>query len=147
MRDIDYSKPEAWDEDDKEWLRQRIDRVPPEYHEYLQVRPTAAPAGVAESVEIDRLRAFLVANFPDEMAEGLATDTPVGVAIKLLSEEYETESTEQADDTDDTYDSWKVAELQNEVNARRTNGEDITPASDKKADLIAALRASDSAKV
>lgn len=145
MRDIDYSKPEAWNDEDKEWLRQRIDKVPPEYHEYLQVRPAIAPAGVAETVEIDRLRAFLVANFPDEMATGLTTDTPVGVAIRLLSDEYETTDGDEAD-TDDTYDSWKVAELQNEVSTRRANGEDITPASDKKADLITALRASDSAK-
>lgn len=146
-RQIDYNDPSSWDEDDKTYLRDRLDLVPVEHRSELNVQTPLAPAAAAESPDIDRLRAFLVANFPEEMSAAGAE--PVGVAMKLLSDEYETTTSDESDDEepDDTYDSWKVAELNNEIDARRTNGETITPTSDKKADLIAALRASDASKV
>ena len=46
---------------------------------------------------------------------------------------------------DDDYDDWTVAELQAQVKTRVEGGATITPASQKKADLIAALRADDAA--
>lgn len=145
-RDVDFNDPSSWDDEDKEWLRQRIDRVPAEHRSELDVRPLAAPAVEAESVETDRLRAFLMANFPDEMAA--TDDTPVGVAIRLLTEDYEGVSDTTTGDADstDTYDSWKVNELRGEVDARNNNGAGLTPASDKKADLIAALRSHDASR-
>jgi hypothetical protein len=146
MRDVNFNDPSSWDEDDKVWLRQRIDRVPPEHREHLEVRPVASPANEAESVELDRLRAFLMANFPDEMAGALATDTPVGVAIRLLSDEYETTEADDESAVDDTYDSWKVAELQEEINKRNEGGASLSPASNRKDDLVSALRGDDASK-
>jgi hypothetical protein len=144
-RQIDFNDPSSWDDDDKAYLRDRVELVPVEHREHLIDRPPIAPASAAESPDIDRLRAFLVSNFPEEMSAAGAE--PVGVAIQLLTEEYETTSPDEESDADDTYDSWKVPELKDEVTKRQNAGEDITPASDKKADLIAALRASDSAKL
>jgi predicted metal-dependent hydrolase len=145
-RDVDFNDPSSWNDEDKEWLRQRIDRVPAQHREHLDVNPVSAPANEAENVELDRLRAFLMANFPDEMAT--SDQSPVGVAIRLLTDDYEgvTETTDDAS-VDDTYDSWKVNELRDEVTTRNNSGAAITPASDKKADLVSALRADDASKL
>lgn len=141
-RQIDINDPTSWDDEDKTYLRDRIERVPAEHRAALNVQPTVPPAATAESTEIDRLRAFLVTNFPDEI--GAADDTPVGVAMRLLSEAFETEDVDTNASTPiDTYDSWKVAELQTEVDKRRNDGADLNPASNRKDDLIAALRAND----
>lgn len=43
----------------------------------------------------------------------------------------------------DNYEEWTVAELQAEIKTRVEAGSEITPASSKKADLVAALRAND----
>lgn len=40
----------------------------------------------------------------------------------------------------DEYDQWTVADLQAEIKSRNDDGAEIVPASQKKADLIAALR-------
>lgn len=56
-------------------------------------------------------------------------------------EELEDDSDEEPDD----YDDWTVPELQAQVKTRVEGGATITPASSKKADLIAALRQDDAA--
>lgn len=139
-RQINLNDPDSWDEDDKTYLRDRIDMVPAEHREHLVV-PAApmAPAPEAESSEVARLRDFLMENYPDDMtaAEG---ESPVGVAIRLLSPEEDSGAApEDADETDD-YDDWKVAELRAEYDKRGLSGES---ASMRKQELVDALRADD----
>lgn len=55
---------------------------------------------------------------------------------------------ERPDTADEGYGSWKVAALKAEVdkrNANRAEGDEIDPESGKKADLVAALEADDTA--
>lgn len=135
-RQVDLSKPDEWTDEDVEYLRQRPESVPAEYRDRL-VSPVIAPAQEAESPEIARLRAFLERHYPDDIAvEG---DTPVGVAIRLLSEDVD----EDEEATDDGYDTWSAADIKAEVDKRRDAGRTIEPASNRKADYIAALREDD----
>jgi hypothetical protein len=136
-REVNFNDPDSWTDEDREYLRQRVDLVP-EQHRASLITPVLPPAQAAESTEIARLRAFLERNYPDEMnVEG---DTPVGVAIRLLSDDDEVVEEETGDD----YDSWNVAELRAEVASRRTANADAGLPGDesklKKADAIAALR-------
>lgn len=139
-RQINLNDPDSWDEDDKTYLRDRIDMVPAEHRGKL-VDPAAplAPAQEAESLEVARLRDFLMENYPDDMtaAEG---ESPVGVAIRLLSSEDELVPSEAPDEAEDDYDDWKVAELRAEYDKRGLAGES---ASMRKQELVDALRAND----
>lgn len=71
--------------------------------------------------------------------------------VKAQDERYPLESEEVEDEEDldeeeeegDNYDSWTYAELTAEVKKRKEAGEEISPASQKQADLIAALREND----
>jgi len=132
-RQVDLTKPDEWTDEDVEYLRQRPESVPVQYRDRL-VSPVIAPAPEAESPEMARLRAFLERYYPDDMSvEG---DTPVGVAIRLLSDGIDEEPA-------DTYDSWSAADIKAEVDKRREAGRTIEPASNRKTDYIAALRKDD----
>ena len=140
-REVDLNKPESWDNDDKAWLRDRIDRVPEQHRKHLDVtEPMFAPALHAEASEMTRLRGFLELNFPEELnAEG---ETPVGLAIKLLSDYAGVEDGESGDD-DPGYEKWKATELVAEIEKRRENGRDIPGDKFTKAQAAEALRADD----
>lgn len=148
-RQIDMSKPDEWTEEDLDYLRQRPELVPVSERHRLNDTPLA-PAQAAESLELTRLRDFLNENFADEMKATEVGDTPVGIAIRLLSDEYETVPADEADDGVATtdYTKWTVAELKAEVDSRNTDPNrttEIVPASDRKNDLAAALTADDAA--
>lgn len=145
-RQIDLRDPESWTPEDVEYLKQRIDSVPEQHrHRLIEPRSTLAPAQEAESAEIARLRSFLELNFPDEMTTVEQGDTPVGVAIRLLSDGDDVLDPDAVTTTDD-YDTWSSQRIKDEVNARREAGKDIRPASNKKADYVAALREDDAAQ-
>ena len=136
-RQIDFNKPDEWTDEDKEYLSQRLDTVPVHLRDRLVVDTPPVLATEAESSEVARLREFLNENYPDELQSG---DSPVGVAIRLLSD-----SDEEADDETaaDDYDTLSATEIKAEVEKRRDAGRTIEPASNRKADYIAALRADD----
>jgi hypothetical protein len=141
-RDVNFNDPSSWDDDDKVWLSQRIDRVPAEHRHLLKdPAPAFAPEAVGESPELARLRSFLEDNFPEDWAEG---ETPVGLAIRLLTENTEAEETvdELTPEAPD-YDKWKAAELVAEIETRRANGRNIPGDKLTKAEAAAALRADD----
>lgn len=142
-RDVDYNDPQSWDDDDKTWLRDRIERVPAEHRHHLIDNPPVAPANEAISPELDRLRIFLEKHYPEEMsAEG---QTPIGLAITLLADQAGVNLDEVEDDGDDRdYDRWKAAELTEEIGKRRQAGRDI-PKVSNKTEAVAALRADDAA--
>jgi hypothetical protein len=135
-RDVDYKNPDSWDDDDKLWLRDRIERVPVEHRHLLVDGPTFPPAATAESPEMERLRLFLEREYPDEMAaEG---QTPVGLVIELLGAD------DSSDDPGDPgYENWKSAELMAEIQKRRDNGRDIPGDKFTRPTAAAALRADD----
>jgi len=60
--------------------------------------------------------------------------------VKTQDQQYPAVAEEELEDD---YDDWTVAELQTQVKTRVEGGATITPVSQKKADLIAALRADD----
>lgn len=138
-RQIDYNKPEEWTDEDKAYLRDRIDQVPVHLRQHLDMTaPVAVPSAEAEPFEVARLREFLNENYPDEMLQ--SGDSPVGVAIRLLSDD------EEETEADDGYDDMSAADIKAEVDKRRSAGRTIEPASNRKADYIAALRADDAAE-
>jgi hypothetical protein len=136
-REINVKDPDSWNDDDLEYLRQRPHLVGEEHRDRLNPVVTLPPASEAESTEIARLRAFLETAFPEEI--GVDGETPVGCAIRLLSEDVP--------DENDEYDSMKVAELRDEVRSRQANGRltDVDASKVTKADAITALRADDGA--
>ncbi len=76
-------------------------------------------------------RAYLLMRGEDARVAWFDQTYPAGAAA-----EAEAEGDEEGDD----YDKWTVAELDTRIKALNEEGAEITPASGKKADLIAALR-------
>jgi hypothetical protein len=137
---IDFSDPKTWkDEDDIEYVRQRIDRVPAEHRGRLSVQLPPQLMQTGESVEMQRLHDFLAKHYSEDLAvEG---QTPVGLAIQLLSD-AEGINDEDADDEAPKYEKWPAAELTAEINKRRAAGREI-PKVSNKTEAAAALRADD----
>jgi hypothetical protein len=142
-REVDYNDPASWDDEDKIWLRDRIERVPAEHRHHLVENPPTAPSFEAVSPEMERLRLFLETHYAEDMAvEG---QTPVGLAIQLLSDAagVDPDAIEDGDDEDNTsYDKWKAAELTEEIGKRRQAGREI-PKVSNKTEAAAALHADD----
>lgn len=137
-RDVNYNDPDSWDDDDRVWLRDRLERVPEEHRHLLVDKPVFAPSATAESPEMERLRLFLEREYPDEMAaEG---QTPVGLVIELLG----ADTAEDSGD-DPGYENWKSAELMAEIDKRRNNGREIPGDKFTRAQAATALRADDAA--
>jgi len=68
--------------------------------------------------------------------------------VKTQDQQYPADAEAEAEEElEDDYDDWTVPELQAQVKTRVEGGATITPASSKKADLIAALRQDDAANV
>lgn len=144
-RNVDFNKPETWDDDDRRWLRDRIDRVPAEHRHVLRedAPPVQfAPQPTGESPEMARLRAFLEHNFAEDWAEG---DTPVGLAIRMLTENTDAEepTPEDVAPASPDYSRWKAAELVSEIEKRRGDGRDIPGDKFTKAEAADALRKDD----
>jgi hypothetical protein len=142
-REVNYNDPDSWNEDDKTWLKDRIDRVPPE-HRSLLVNPVVfAPSATAESTEMERLRLFLERQFPEDMAaEG---ETAVGLAIRLLTD-YAGVDEDSEELEDPGYEKWKAAEISAEIERRREAGHTIPGDSFTRVTGAAALRADDATK-
>lgn len=144
-RVIDFNKPDEWTEDDLTYLRDRPERIPEE-HRARVLSPVTTPSAVGESTELATLRVFLERNFADEMnVEG---ETPVGTAMRLLSDIAPEDINEDQGEEDD-YDTWSVADLRSEITTRQGSGRSIAVddvAKVRKADAVAALRADDLAE-
>jgi hypothetical protein len=143
-RQVDMTDPGKWSDEDKEYLRQRIDSVPVALREHLAEDVPLAPAVAAESPEMSRLRRFLELNYPEEMASTEQGDTPVGVAIRILSEGDDVVDPDTVDDVD--YSKWNAKDIKAEVDRRRESGRPIQPEGNTKADYINALKADDAAQ-
>lgn len=136
-RDVNVNDPKSWDDEDKTWLQNRLERVPEQYRHLLADPSPFAPSATAESPEMERLRLFLEANFPDDMAaEG---ETPVGLTIRLL-EDYAGVDEES---NDPGYEKWPATELTAEIAKRREAGREIPGEKFNKTTAAAALRADD----
>jgi len=128
-RNVDLANPDTWEDEDLDYIRERIDQVPVEYRDRVQVEPALAPQPEAQHPELVKLDNWLRNNYPEDMMPG---KSPVDVAIELLSEDVPETSAEE------DYDNWKVAELQTEAQRRG-----IDPSGMRKHDLAAALRNND----
>jgi hypothetical protein len=131
-REIDVNDPGSWDEDDKEYLRNRPEMVPTEHREHLRIPETMAPpAALGESAAMARLRAYVEKEYPDRAGED-----PVEVVIDLLGGET------VDDDEGDDYDNWKVAELAAEAQKRQMTDAELPSGADRqrKQPWIDALR-------
>lgn len=139
-RDVDFNDPNTWrDEDDIEYVRQRIDRVPEQHRARLAIQQPPQLMQTGDSVEMQRLHTFLAKYYPEELAvEG---QTPVGLAIQMLSDN-EGINDDESDDDDPKYEKWPAAELTAEIGKRRQAGRDI-PKVANKTEAAAALRADD----
>jgi hypothetical protein len=113
-REIDVNKPDSWSDDDKAYLRDRVDTVPVEHRQYLDIPRAVAPEPTALSPDVVKLTTWLRDNYPEEMGSG---EPAVDVAIRLLSD-----SDEQPPEPDDDYDNWKVNELRAEAANRQIDG-------------------------
>jgi len=141
-RQINVNDPDSWSDEDRLYLRDRLESVPPQ-HRHVLATPTASPPGEAETVEIARLRVFLENNYPEDMAAMDQGDTPVGVAIRLLTTD-DTTDPDTLTSAGDDYDTWNVADLRVEADSRRRENPEANIPADvsktKKADVIAILR-------
>lgn len=113
-REIDVNKPDSWDDDDKAYLRDRVDMVPAEHRQYLDMPRVIAPEATAQSPDVVKLTTWLRDNYPEEMGSG---EPAVDVAIRLLSDDGSEDVL-----PDDDYDNWKVPELRNEAANRGIDG-------------------------
>jgi hypothetical protein len=137
-RQIDMSKPDTWSDDDKAYLATR-GQLPAKYAD----DPAPAvfpPAQEATSAEVQQLKDFLEAQFPEEL--GVEGETPVATAMRLLGNFKGYDPNAPVEEADD-YDTWKVKELRAEA-AERT-GYTGDAAKDSREDLITNLRAWDAA--
>lgn len=140
-RNVNVNDPKSWDDDDKLWLKDRLERVPEQYRHLLADPAPFAPSLHAESPEMERLRLFLEANFPDDMAaEG---ETPVGLTIRLLEDYAGVDEDAESDDKDPGYEKWPATELTAEIAKRREAGREIPGEKFNKTTAAAALRADD----
>lgn len=141
-RDLDFGDPSTWKtEDDIEYVRQRIDRVPVEHRARLAIQQPPQLMQTGDSLEMQRLHNFLAKYYPEDLAvEG---QTPVGLAIQLLTDEagVNPDSLDE-DDAAPDYTKWKADELQAEIGKRRQAGRDI-PKVTTKTDAATALTADD----
>ena len=138
-RQIDVNDPASWDEDDKTYLRERVDIVPAEHREHLRV-PDPVPLAVqtGEAPEVTRLAMFIRENFPERAGEN-----PVDVAIELITETFDVSEPE---DEGDNYEQWTVAELSTEFVSRNLADPPTGNDAKKKAPWIDRLRADDATR-
>ncbi len=112
-REVDFKNPESWNDEDLDYLRERVDRVPAEHRHLLDVKPDVAPSSEAMHPAMARLDQFVRENWPERAGED-----PVDVVIDLLTESYEVEDDDNTDQPSDKYDSMKISELRAEAMRR-----------------------------
>lgn len=135
-RQINLNDPDSWSDEDRVYLRDRVDTVPAEHRPLLVESVPASPVQTFDDVtgaalSISALTAFVQKWYPDEPG------APVEVVMRLL-----TDRDGLVDEEADDYDEWKAAELKGEMEKR---GIEVPPKM-TRADAIAALRANDAAK-
>lgn len=131
-REVNVNDPASWSDEDKAYLADRVESVPPENRRYLDLDvPAVSPMAEAPPSEVAHLAAWLADNYPNEVSD---TESPVDTAIRLLSR---TDGVAESTDHDDEYDNWKLSELRTEA-GNRSGMSDVSKAN--RAQTIAELR-------
>lgn len=139
-RQINVNDPDSWDDDDRDYLRDRVEIVPAEHRHHLALTelptPVMSVADLAgEQAANAALEGFIKKWYPEEPG------SPVEVAMRKLTELDDL--TEEPEEPDDDYPSWTAQELKAEITKRQENGRMSGFSGRTKADAIAALRADD----
>lgn len=142
LRRVQETDSAEWDDETWDFANARLLLSPSQQAEY-----SVRLMDRQQKAERDRLVADLGGNIPGlgvatrgsfTAAELAAGAVPVPVREGKLDEPPQ--------DDEEPYDNWKVAELRDEVrlrNEQRADDAKLTPASDRKEDLVAALEADD----
>lgn len=88
----------------------------------------------------DEDRAYLLMRGEDAKVAWFDQNRPAEPEEDSTGAEEESADVESEEEPADNYEEWNVTDLQNRIKALNEEGAEITPASTRKADLIAALR-------
>lgn len=138
-RQINVNDPSSWDDDDRDYLRDRVEIVPVEHRGELALTelptPVMSTADLAgEQAANAALSEFIKKWYPEEPG------SPVEVAMRKLTE---LDNLVEDEEAGDDYDQWTAAELKAEIAERQGKGRMSGFSGRTKADAISALRADD----